>query len=529
MSSEPVGVPAAPTGTDRIRGARVEARHITKRYGAAVALDDVSVTIEPGTVHALVGENGAGKSTLGKVIAGAVAPNAGEIVVDGEPVRYRSPRDAIRLGIAIIDQELAMVPTMSVLDNVFLGSELGSAGLLDRGAQRRHFAELAPRLALGVDPDVKVAGLRVADQQKIEIMRALVRAARLIVMDEPTAALTRDEGERLLDITRELAAAGVTIEFVSHRLDDVLRLCDTITVLKDGRHVHTVPADTQSHDSLVTAMIGRSLDLQFPTKTPPPSGAPVVLRVSELSRQGAFSDVALDIRAGEIVGLAGLVGSGRSEIARAIFGADPSTGAGSLDGAELRVRTPRGRIKRGVAMLPESRKDQGLVMMRPVNENTTMAHLHAIAGRFGLSRPLERRVVGEAMARVDVRAASQTMPVRALSGGNQQKVSLAKWLVDTPRVLLADEPTRGIDVGAKRGIYEMLHRLAGEGMGVLLISSEIEEVLGLAHRILVVRDGRIVAEFDGDADEATVMRAAFGNVAGYRDAEPVDSPQRGAT
>jgi simple sugar transport system ATP-binding protein/ribose transport system ATP-binding protein len=496
----------------RVDGARVEARSITKRYGAAIALSDVSVTIEPGTIHALVGENGAGKSTLGKVIAGAVAPNSGEIVVDGVSVRYRSPRDAIQYGIAIIDQELAMVPTMSAVDNVFLGSELGANGVLNRSAQRSTYRELASRLALTADPDANAGRLRVADQQKIEIMRALVRNARLIVMDEPTAALTRDEGQRLLDITRELAATGVTIVFVSHRLDDVLALCDTITVLKDGQLVHTVGAADQTPDALVTAMIGRSLDLQFPPKAPPPADAPVLLQVRALARPPAFMDVSFEIRAGEIVGLAGLVGSGRTEIARAVFGADSGTGVVTLDGTELRSRSPRGRIRRGLAMLPESRKDQGLVMMRPVNENTTMAHMHTIVTRFGINRALERRVVGDAMERVDVRAASQTMPVRSLSGGNQQKVSLAKWLVETPRVLLADEPTRGIDVGAKRGIYEMLHRLAVEGMGVLLISSEIEEVLGLAHRILVVREGRIVAEFAGDADEATVMRAAFGSV-----------------
>ena len=269
-ATRPAPDPTAPGG--RVDGARVEARHVTKRYGAALALEDVSVTIEPGTIHALVGENGAGKSTLGKVIAGAVAPNTGEIVVDGEPVRYRSPRDAIRHGIAIIDQELAMVHTLSVLDNVFLGSELGAHGVLDRSAQREVYKGLAAKLALTADPDTRVSRLRVADQQKIEIMRALVRNARLIVMDEPTAALTREEAQRLLDITRELAATGVTIVYVSHFLGDVLALCDTITVLKDGKHVHTVAAADETQDSLVTAMIGRSLDLQFPPKSPPADG-----------------------------------------------------------------------------------------------------------------------------------------------------------------------------------------------------------------------------------------------------------------
>ena len=418
-----------------------------------------------------------------------------------------------------------MVPTMSVLDNVFLGSELGAHGVLDRSAQREVYHGLAAKLALTADPDTRVSRLRVADQQKIEIMRALVRNARLIVMDEPTAALTREEAHRLLDITRELAATGVTIVYVSHFLGDVLALCDTITVLKDGKHVHTVAAAERDPG------LARDGDDRSLARPPVPAQVAARRRTRRwcspsrgLARPPAFDDVSFDIRAGEIVGLAGLVGSGRSEIARAIFGADAGRRERSRSTAtELRSHTPRGRIRRGLAMLPESRKDQGLVMMRPVNENTTMAHMHAIATRFGLNRGLERKVVGAAMARVDVRAASQTMPVRALSGGNQQKVSLAKWLVETPRVLLADEPTRGIDVAAKLGIYEMLHRLADEGMGVLLISSEIEEVLGLAHRILVVREGRIVAEFDGDADEATVMRAAFGSV----DHQTLDHQTRG--
>ncbi len=374
---------------------------------------------------------------------------------------------------------------------------------------------LAAELALTADPDARVSRLRVADQQKIEIMRALVRNARLIVMDEPTAALTREEALRLLDITRELAATGVTIVYVSHFLDDVLALCDTITVLKDGqarahrrRRRVADPGLARDGDdrtfarSPVPTQVAASSTSALRSCSPSP-GSPA---------QPAFDDVSFDIRAGEIVGLAGLVGSGRSEIARAIFGADPTTGPSRSTADELRSTPPRGRIKRGLAMLPESRKDQSLVMMRPVNENTTMAHMHAIAGPGSASTGARAQGRRRGDDRVDVRAASQTMPVRALSGGNQQKVSLAKWLVETPRVLLADEPTRGIDVGAKLGIYEMLHRFAADGMGVLLISSEIEEVIGLAHRILVVREGRIVAEFDGDADEATVMRAAFGSV-----------------
>ena len=496
---------------ERTAGLAVEVVGVSKRFGAARALDDVSVSIAAGEIHALVGENGAGKSTLGRVIGGSVPADAGEVLIDGRPVSYRSPRDAIRDGIALIDQEFALVPALSVLDNVFLGGELGRRGLVSRAEQRERLKDFAARIGFQTDPSVKVGTLRTADQQKVEILRALVRDARLIVMDEPTASLTRVEANRLLDLTRELRADGVTIIYVSHILADVLALCDSITVLKDGGHVKTVPAAGEDTDSLVTAMLGRSLDLMFPARQPPAPDAPVVLSVRGLSRPPAFEAVSFEVRAGEIVGLAGLVGSGRTEIARAIFGADPSTGTVEIEGREPRSRSPRSAIRRGLALLPESRKDQGLVMMRPVRENTTMAHVGHVSKHGVLQLRRERRVVDEVLRSVDARGAGQGLPVSSLSGGNQQKVALAKWLVSTPRLLLADEPTRGIDIGAKRAIYELIHGLAAQGLGVLLISSELEEVIGLSHRVLVLRAGRVVAEIPGEqADEETVMRAVFG-------------------
>jgi len=500
--------------TARPIGLAVEVRGISKRYGGARALDDVSVRIDAGEIHALVGENGAGKSTLGKIVAGAVTADEGEILLDGRPVSIRSPRDAIRHGIALIHQELALAPAMSVLDNVFLGVEPTNGGVLDRADQRERFRELADRIGFGQSASTRVETLRVADQQKVEVLRALVRNARLIVMDEPTAALTRTEADRLLEIVRDLRRQGVTVIYVSHILGDVLALCDTVTVLKDGRHVETAPARERTVESLVTAMLGRSLDLVFPERVPPPADAPVVLSVRGLSRPPAFEDVTFEIRAGEIVGLAGLVGSGRTEITRAIFGADPAVGSVEVGGRQLGRRSPARGIRRGLALLPESRKEQGLVMMRPVTENVTIAHLGEVTRGGVVQIRHERRLVSGLLKAVDARAASQSMPVSALSGGNQQKTALAKWLVKTPRVLLADEPTRGIDVGAKRAIYELIQELAAQGLGVLLISSELEEVIGLAHRVLVVRAGRIVAELVGDeADEETVMRAAFGGEA----------------
>ncbi|MCW3009193.1 MAG: transporter related protein [Solirubrobacterales bacterium] len=498
----------APEG---LGGLQVSVRSIHKRYAGARALEDVSVSIARGEIHALVGENGAGKSTLGKIIAGAVAPDEGTISVDGEEVRYRSPREAIRAGIALIDQELATVRDMTALDNVFLGAERRSGGMLDRGAQGKRFDELAERVGFTGEQGVIAGGLRTADQQKIEIMRALVRGARLIVMDEPTAALSRIEADRLLAIARALREEGVTIIFVSHFLEDVLALADTVSVLKDGRHVRTAPAAKETVETMITAMLGRSLEYVFPEPAPPPPDAPVVLKVRNLTRSPAFTDVSFDIRAGEIVGLAGLVGSGRTEIARGIFGADPASGTVEIDGRALRMGSPRHAIRRGAALLPESRKDQGLAMHRSVAENVSMVHLDQVCRHEVLQGRRERRVVKEMLGRVQAKVATPSMPVSALSGGNQQKVALAKWLVRQPKLLIADEPTRGVDVGAKQTIYELLKGLAESGMAVLMISSEIEEVLGLSHRVLVVRGGRIVAEFEGDAaQEESIMRAAFG-------------------
>ena len=475
------------------------------------ALSDVSVTVRRGEIHGICGENGAGKSTLGKIIAGGVRPDSGELLVGGRPVHYSAPRDAIRDGITMISQELALVPQLSVLDNVFLGQERGSAGLLDRREARRRYREIAERIGLAIDPTVKVGELRTAHQQQVEIVRALARDARLIVMDEPTAALSRPDVDRLHGLIRNLRTEGVTIIYVSHLLGDLLETCDSVTVLKDGSFVRTSPAAEETLDSLVTSMLGRKLEQQFPKLAPVPAEAPTVLRVRGLTRRGHFEGVSFELRAGEIVALAGLVGAGRTEIARAIFGADSAEGVVELDGEGYTRRRPRRSIRRGLALLPESRKDEGLVMMRSLRENVAMAHLDEVV-RAGFVRSAhEQRVVGEVLASVDTRAASISMPVSELSGGNQQKVALAKWLFRRPRVLLADEPTRGVDVGAKRAIYRIIHELAADGVGVLLISSELEELLGLAHRTLVVRRGRIVGEMSREqSDEESIMRAAFG-------------------
>ena len=493
------------------RAPHVEVRGLVKRFGGVHALAGVDLAIERGKIHGLVGENGAGKSTLGKVMTGVFPADAGELLVDGRAVTFHSPREALAHGMTIIAQELALVPSRTVLHNVFLGVEPRHAGIVDRRALKRRYAELRERAGFDLPAAAIVGGLRVADQQKVEILRALARRAELLVMDEPTAALTPDEAQRLFDDMRALREQGTTIVYVSHFLAEVLALSDHVTIMRDGQVVRSGAAAVETPQSLITGMLGRSLDVVFPPRREPAEDARVVLEVERLCRGRAVADVSLQVRAGEIVGLAGLIGSGRSEVARAIFGADRrDSGRVAIDGVDVDPRTPRDAIRAGIAMLPESRKEQGLLMGRSGVENMTLPHLSQVSGAI-VSGARQRDIAGRLGARVALAPGSERPPVTTLSGGNQQKVLFAKWLYRPPRMLIADEPTRGVDVGAKRAIYDLLVGLAAEGMGVLLISSELEEVLGLAHRVLVMRGGRVVAELAGEAaSEENVMSAAFG-------------------
>ncbi len=508
MSGALAGLEAEPAAPPR---PHLELRGISKHFGGVRAVVDASVSVERQAVHGLVGENGAGKSTLGKIIGGALAPDAGELFLDGNRVRFHSPREALAAGIALIAQEIALVPKATVEENVLLGIEPNSGGLLHRRQQRRRFAALNASTGFGLDPTARVESLRVAEQQKVEILRAIAREARLIVMDEPTAALSRDESERLVEYVRKLAGSGTTVIFISHYLEEVLSVCDTVTVMRDGHIVRTAPAADESQQGLVQAMVGRRVTLEYPDKSPPDDSAPAVLEVNGLTRTGVLEDISMTLRAGEIVGIAGLVGSGRTELVRALIGVDRADGGTiRVDGKPVRLRGPRHAARYGVVMLPEDRKRQGLIMIRPLRENLTLPSLDDLAKAGFVSRRSENRRTHELAGEFDIRARSLDAPVVTLSGGNQQKALFAKWLARTPRVLLADEPTRGVDVGAKRQIHELIARLAQEGMAVVLISSELEEVLGLAHRILVMRRGRIVAEYT--SEEATmdrVLNAAF--------------------
>jgi ribose transport system ATP-binding protein len=490
-------------------GVHLAIRGVGKSFGGTRALDDVSVDIHAGSVHAFVGENGAGKSTLGKIVAGVFPPDDGQLVLRGQPISFRSPREALERHIALVAQEVAVVPQRTVADNVFLGVEPRRLGFVRRRALLERFERVVADAGFELPANAIVGALPLAKQQQVEILRALARDAELIVFDEPTASLSAAEVERFHGIVRGLTARGRTVILVSHILDEVLALADTVTVLRDGRVVRTGPATAETEDTLVAAMLGRSVARTYPPKIAPAADAPIALRVRELSAPGVKA-ASLDIRAGEIVGLAGLVGSGRSELARAIFGAVPAAASELRAGESPLPGTPVGSIRAKVMLIPESRKDDGLMLRRPVRENVSLASLRSL-GRLGfVRRRVEALRVRDALRSVAASSGLDTPP-EALSGGNQQKLLFGRALLADPKVLLADDPTRGVDVGAKRDLYQLLVDQAARGVAILLISNELEEILGLAHRVLVMRAGRIVAELTGDqVTEEAIVASQFG-------------------
>jgi simple sugar transport system ATP-binding protein/ribose transport system ATP-binding protein len=487
----------------------LDIRGLGKSFGATRALDDVSVEVRAGSVHGFVGENGAGKSTLGKIIAGVFPPDQGQLVLRGTPVTFRSPRAALERGIALVAQEVALVPQLTVAQNVYLGAEPHRARFVDRGRLLEQTTQLAAQVGFELDPNARVGRLSIAEQQQVEILRALARDAELIVLDEPSAALSAKEAERLHELVRTLARRGHTVILVSHFLGEVLELADTITVLRDGKVVRTSPASSETEGSLIASMLGRAAGRAYPDKRVPAGDAPVVLSIRDLQAHGVRG-VSLDIRAGEIVGLAGLIGAGRSELARAIYGAMPSAAESMTAGEHRLSGSPAGSLSAGVAMIPESRKDEGLMLQRPVRENVSVTTLRAFS-RLGFVRRGEEQA--QVVAALDRVSGTQRLesPAGSLSGGNQQKLMFARALLIAPNVLIADAPTRGVDVGAKHDLYGLLVELAGRGVGILLISDEIEEILGLSHRIVVMRLGRIAAELTGrDMTEEAILAAAFG-------------------
>ena len=472
----------------------LEMRGITKRFPGVVALQDVSLHLSRGEVLALAGENGAGKSTLMKVLGGAYPPDAGEIHVDGAPVRLSNVRDARRAGIALIHQELMLAPNLDVAGNIFLGNEGASAlwGPLRRSRMRERAAPLLARVGLAHPPQTPLSGLTVAERQMVEIAKALSQQARIIVMDEPTSSLTGGESERLFQIIHQLRAEGLGIVYISHRMEEVLALADRVMVLRDGRHAGGLDRAEATHERIVALMVGRELQSHyFPERPSAPTGD-VVLSVDGLLVAGAPAPVSFEVRRGEILGFAGLVGSGRTELMEAVFGARPALGGSMrVEGRVFRPQHPRDAIREGVYLAPEDRKRHGLVLPMSVAANVSLPGLRRYA-RFGfLDRRRERKVAAAEVARFKVKTPSLERPVVNLSGGNQQKVVLGKWLALAPRVLILDEPTRGIDVGAKAEIYRHMAELAAQGLAILMISSEMEEVLGMSDRVVVMHERRV--------------------------------------
>ena len=476
-----------------VKGAEVELRRVSKRFGATQALDDVSVRMEPGEIHALVGENGAGKSTVGKIIGGLYVPDSGQLLVDGIDIGRWDPPSALSAGIATIQQELSLVPDQSVAENVFLGIEHASFGVLT-GSVIGRYEELDATIGFNIPGDQMVRDLRLADQQKVEILRALARDARLIVLDEPTSSLSRDESDRLHEVVASLRDQGRTLVFVSHFLDEVLSIADRITVMRDGEIVRTGPAAAETKDSLIEGMLGRSLEVNFPALPSVQTTAPVVYSTENLC--GSMpQDICIEVRAGEILGLAGLVGSGRTELARLIAGVDVvMAGRAWLDGDELPALNPATAITRGVVMLPEDRRSLGLVLTQNVRENITLPRLRTFQ-RLGRIRSVkEKGAVREIIEKLNIQPPRVDGELRHYSGGNQQKALFAKWTLERPKLIVLDEPTRGVDIGAKRGIYDAIVEVAQAGSAVILISSELEEVLFMSHRLALIAGGRIIDE-----------------------------------
>jgi rhamnose transport system ATP-binding protein len=486
-----------------------------KSYGAVHALRSGTVALPAGEVRALVGENGAGKSTLVKLLGGVTRLDAGAMRVDGEPVDFHSPHDARDAGIAVIFQEPTLFPDLSIAENVVMGNHpLAALRRIDRRAMQERVQGLLDRLGVRLDGRSPVRGLSIADQQIVEIAKALSFDARVLIMDEPTAALSGPEVERLFGVVRTLTSEGAAVLFISHRLEEIFEIADTVTVMRDGAVVHDARIADITPDEMVSRMVGRELSALFP-KQDAAIGDPV-LRVHRLTREGVFFDVSFEVRAGEIVALAGLVGAGRSEVARAIFGIDRAdAGHVEMDGRRLPNGRPLAAMRAGIAFVPEDRRQQGLVLDLSIERNATMTRVGSLARGGIIRRAAETRLASEWATRLQLRFHRLQDPVGTLSGGNQQKVVLAKWLATEPRLLIVDEPTRGIDVGTKAEVHRLMSGLAAEGVAVLMISSELPEVLGMADRVLVMHEGRITGELSREeADEESVMRAATGRLVG---------------
>ena len=484
---------------------------VSKSFPGVRALAGVDLVLHRGEVLALLGENGAGKSTLIKILAGAYRPDAGSIVINGHALSFANPIHAQRAGISVIYQEFNLIPSLSARENIFLGRERTCKGFIQRRAEQSRALELFAHVGVQINPETPCRELAIGQQQVVEIAKALSQDARIIVMDEPSAALTSPEVERLFGIVRELKARGIGVIYISHRLDEIFRIADRVMVLRDGQRVATRPTDQVTREALIEMMVGRKLESEFPKRSATVGKERLV--VKHLCRRGKVRDVSFSIRAGEVLGLTGLVGAGRTETARLIFGADRSdSGTITLDGRMLRLQNPRDAIRAGIALLTEDRKSQGLVLGQSVRENFGLPNLSQVSSLGFVQQRRESSAFARFVESLRIRIPHHEQLARNLSGGNQQKVVLAKWLQRNCEVIIFDEPTRGIDVGAKYEVYLLINELAAQGKAILMISSELPEVLGMSDRILVMHQGRISGEL-ADASNATqedIMRTAVG-------------------
>ncbi len=471
----------------------VRLRNVSKKFPGVVAVDGVNLEIMPGEVHVVAGENGAGKSTLMKLLSQVERPTEGTIEVAGEPVEFRGPRYAQELGVAMVHQEFALASHLSVAENLFLGREPMRFGLVDRRTIRRRAEELLEKVGMKTDPDTLVSILTVAGQQRVEIAKAVDGEPKVVIMDEPTATLAEKEIEDLFAVIRDLTGRGIAILYISHKLDEIFRISDRVTVMRDGRIVDTLPTRELDEEKLVRLMVGREVGNLYPK--PEVEIGEVVLKVSGISRGKVLQDCSFEVRAGEILGFAGLVGAGRTELARAVFGADRrDSGTLEIDGKEMKLKNPQQGIDAGIGYLTEDRKGEGLALELGIDQNITLASLPMSSGFISLDR--ERQTANRRRDELNIRTPSVRRKVRMLSGGNQQKVVVAKWLETRGRVLFFDEPARGIDVGAKAEMFGLIGDLASQGRAIVLISSYLPELLNMCDRILVMREGRVAGEIE---------------------------------
>lgn len=489
----------------------VEMLNITKSFGGSQVLNDVSLRVKRGKIHALVGENGAGKSTLMKILSGAYRKDSGEIRIHGRPVNISSPHTGRKLGIGIIYQELALAPDLTAAENIYLGHLSSKGGIVNWAKLYSDAAKLIKSIGFDINPRAKVGNLTVACQQVIEIAKALSEKVKILILDEPTALLAPKETERLFEVLSRLKNQGVSLIYISHRLDEIFKIADTVTVIKDGRITGTVSPGDVCVDDIISMMIGRNLSAMFP-KGKSKIGKEV-FTVERINRGKKVRDVSFSVRAGEVLGIAGLVGSGRTETIRAIFGADPKdTGKITLAGHTIKIKSPADAVRSGIGLVPENRKEQGVILSMSVRNNVTMASLHNVTARLGLIKTAkEKRITQHLIEKLAIKTKSTESYVSDLSGGNQQKVVLAKWFGTDCRVIILDEPTHGVDVGAKVEIYKLINELVSRGLAIILISSEMVEIIGMCDRALVMRDGQIQGTLEKQQlSEENIMRLAIG-------------------